>query len=171
MNKLQRLARYSFLMAGFWVLLAVNTAAAQNVTGDPWKMLILVYRNIDADYIDLDGHSKHLTATMPASDATNMVQDFLNQPHRGNVYQYSDNLAELEARVQYIDRALNTLTPIGNGFWPSPDDTRQELNQYAPPGLYDSVIVFWQASHPTTGQSIPSYGWGLGYWPGITPTA
>lgn len=166
MNKLQRLARYSFLMAGFWVLLAVNTAAAQNVTGDPWKMLILVYRNIDADYIDLDGHSKHLTATMPASDATNMVQDFLNQPHRGNVYQYSDNLAELEARVQYIDRALNTLTPIGNGFWPSPDDTRQELNQYAPPGLYDSVIVFWQASHPTTGQSIPSYGWGLGYWPG-----
>ncbi len=59
MNKLQRLARYSFLVAGFWVLLAVNTAAAQNVTGDPWKMLILVYRNINTDYTDINGQTRH----------------------------------------------------------------------------------------------------------------
>ena len=166
MNKLQRLARYSFLVAGLWVLLAVNTAAAQNVTGDPWKMLILVYRNINTDYIDIDGQSRHLTATMPLQEADNMVQSFLNQPHRGNVYDFSDHLAELEANVVYVDRALTNLAPIGNGYWPSPDVTRTELDQYAPTGLYDSVIVFWQASHPTSGQSIPTYGWGLGYWPG-----
>ena len=49
MNKLQRLARYSFLVAGLWVLLAVNTAAAQNVTGDPLQLPILVYRNLNTD--------------------------------------------------------------------------------------------------------------------------
>jgi hypothetical protein len=165
-KKLQRLVKYTVMMVGLWVLLAVNTATAQNVTGDPWKMLILVYRNIDTDYVDIDGQTKHLTATMPQQEAQNMVQSFLNQPHRGNVYDFSDHLAELEANVLYVDRALTNLEPIANGFWPSPAVTQPELDQYAPDGLYDSVIVFWQASHPTTGQSIPTYGWGLGYWPG-----
>lgn len=165
MNNFKRLMQYSTLVVSLGILLLANTAAAQNVTGDPWKMLILVYRHTDTDYTDIDGTARHLTATMPVQDAENMVQSFLNQPHRGNIYDFSDHLAEAEANVIYVNRALTDLEPIGTGYWPSPDVTRIELDQYAPPGLYDSVIVFWQASHPTTGQSIPSYGWGLGYWP------
>ncbi len=139
--------------------------SAYGVTGDPWKMLVLIYRNIDTDYVE-DGVQKHLTASMPEADITNMRNSFLNIPHRNVVYGYSDNLAEVEAHVVIVDRPLTNLEPISTGFWPSPSVTKPELDLYAPKGKYDSVIVFWQASHPTTGQSLPIYGWGLGYWPG-----
>jgi hypothetical protein len=138
---------------------------AYGATGDPWKMLILIYKNIDTYYTE-GGVQKRLTATMPAADIENMKNDFLNLPHQSVVNIYSNGTAELEAHVVVVDRALTNLEPIADGFWPSPDVTRQELDLYAPKGKYDSVIVFWQASHPTTGQSLPVYGWGLGYWPG-----
>ncbi len=155
----------AFAIALLGTLILVNVSAAENTTGDPWKMLILVYRNIDTDYTDIDGQAKHLTATMPLNDAENMVENFQILPHRNMVYDYSAHLGEMEAYVQYVDRALTDLEPIGNGYWPSPTTTAPELDQYAPPGKYDSVIVFWQASNPDTGQSIPVNGWGLGYWP------
>ncbi|WP_374687317.1 PA14 domain-containing protein [Promineifilum sp.] len=157
--------RLAALTLAIVLLAAVSRAAvSQTQTGDPWKMLVLVYRGIDVDYTDLDGTRKHLTATMPPQDAELMVKSFLHLPHRGVVYDYTDRTGELEARVVYAARPLTSLTPIGDGYWPSPDDTRPELNAYAPPGAYDSVIVFWQASHPTTDQSIPAFGWGLGGW-------
>ena len=142
--------------------------SAYGNTGDPWKMLILIYPNTDTDYIDENGNPQHLTASMPAQDMENMKNSFLNLPHRKGVYDYSGQAAELEAHIVVVNRALNSLAPIGNGYWPSPDIVRPELNEHAPKGKYDSVIVFWQASHPVTGQSIPSIGWGLGYWPGET---
>jgi hypothetical protein len=134
-------------------------------TGDPWKMLILIYPNIDTDYVE-GGVNKHLTATMPPADVTSMQNDFMNyQPHRDHVYDYSNHTAEMEAHVIIVDHALTNLEPIGSGYWPSPATTAADLDLYAPNGKYDSVIVFWQASNPDTGQSLPTYGWGLGYWP------
>ena len=141
-----------------------NQAASQAQMGDPWKMLVLVYRDIDVDYVDLDGQRKHLTATMPAEDARLMVDSFLNLVHRGVVYDYSGQVAELEAEVIFASRPLTTLTPTAGGYWPSPEDTRPEMDTYAPPGTYDSVLILWQASHPVTDQSIPSGGWGWGMW-------
>jgi hypothetical protein len=140
--------------------------AYNGVTGDPWKMLILIYPNIDTDYME-GGVPKHLTATMPAADVTSMRDDFLNnQPHRDHVYDYSDHTAEMEAHVIVVDHPLTNLEPINEGYWPSPGVTAADLDTYAPNGKYDSVIVFWQPSDPNTGQSLPTYGWGLGYWPG-----
>jgi hypothetical protein len=139
--------------------------AYNGVTGDPWKMLILIYPDIDTDYIE-GGVSKHLTASMPAADVTAMRNDFMdNQPHRDHVYDYSDHTGEMEAHVIVVDHPLTDLEPIGEGYWPSPAVTAADLDLYAPNGKYDSVIVFWQASDPDTGQSLPTYGWGLGYWP------
>jgi len=138
-------------------------------TGDPWKVLVLIYPNINTNYVDLDGHTKHLTASMPIQDLINMKTAFLNLPHRRIVYSYSAQTAEIEANVVTVNRSLTSLEKIYNGYWPSPAITRQEMNIYAPKGKYDSVIIFWQASHPTTGQSIPDGGgWGWGYWPGET---
>jgi hypothetical protein len=140
--------------------------AYNGVTGDPWKMLILIYPNIDTDYME-GGVAKHLTATMPAADVTSMRDDFMNnQPHRDHVYDYSDHTAEMEAHVIVVDHPLTNLEPINDGYWPSPAVTAADLDLYAPVGKYDSVIVFWQPSDPNTGQSLPTYGWGLGYWPG-----
>jgi hypothetical protein len=144
---------------------APSTQPYNGITGDPWKMLVLIYPNIDTDYVE-NGQNKHLTATMPAADVAAMKADFMdNLPHQNIVYDYSGNTAEMEAHVIEVSRPLTNLAPIGSGYWPDPDVTRQELDLYAPPGKYDSVIVFWQVSNPNTGQSLPTYGWGLGYWP------
>jgi len=144
----------------------VTPQAYNGITGDPWKMLVLLYPNIDTDYIE-NALPKHLTASMPAADMAAMQADFANnQPHRKVVYDYSGNTAELEAHVVVVDRPLTDLEPISTGYWPSPNVTRPELDLYAPAGKYDSVLVLWQASDPNTGQSLPIYGWGLGYWPG-----
>lgn len=175
MNKLtnyftnsKQILRLGGLLACLVLPLAVTSmVTAQNTTGDPWKMLVLVYRNTDADYVDIDGVTKHLTATMPPDQVTNMVNTFLNLPHRAMVYDYSDQLGELEAHVEVIDTPLTTLDSAGaNGYWPSPANTAKELDQYGPPGLYDSVLVFWQPSNPDTGQSVPINAFGLGYWGG-----
>jgi hypothetical protein len=142
-----------------------STQAYNGITGDPWKMLVLIYPNIDTDYVE-NGQNKHLTATMPAADVAAMKADFMdNLPHQNVVYDYSGNTAELEAHVIEVSRPLTNLAPIGSGYWPDPDVTREELDLYAPPGKYDSVIIFWQTSNPNTGQTLPTYGWGLGYWP------
>lgn len=144
-----------------------TSVVSQNTTGDPWKLLVIVYRDIDVDYVDVGGEMKHLAATMPLADEVAMIQSFRNLPHRGKVYGYSDQTAELEAHIEYSPRPLTTLSELDTySYWPSPVDTRTELDQFAPPGMYDSVIIFWQASDPDSDQSIPSMGWGLGYWPG-----
>jgi hypothetical protein len=149
---------------------SIARSQGSSVTGDPWKMLVIVYREIDVDYIDIDGITKHLSATMPSDDVDLMIQSFLHLPHRENVFDYSDETAELEAHIVFADRPITSVSEVGGeySYWPSPDDTRPELDSYAPPGMYDSVIIFWQASDPNTGQSIPSGGWGWGYWPGWT---
>ncbi len=163
-----------FLRAIFIVSLlmfgAVVTPQQAHATGDPWKMLILVFTSIDADYVDSNGTPRHLTATMPQNDVTNMVADFQNLPHGGLVYGYSDTYAELEAHVVYISRPITHVSYVNSGdpsvgYWISPDDVRGELDTYGPSSMYDSVIIFWQASHPDTGQSIPSGGWGWGMGP------
>ena len=141
-------------------------AAYNGVTGDPWKVLVLIYKNIDTDYVDIDNITKHLTASMPLQDQNNMRTSFLNLPNKSVVYDYSDHTAEMYAHIVFVERPLTDLEPIGTGYWPSPAVTQPELDQYAPDGTFDSVIVFWQASHPNTGQSIPIISWGLGYWPG-----
>lgn len=131
---------------------------------------MIIYRQTEVDYIDIGGISRHLSATMPVQDELAMVQSFQNLPEFNNAYDYSDHTAEMKARIVYATRPLSSVSEVGGpySYWPSPEDTRAELDQFAPPGMYDSVIIFWQASNPSTGQSIPSGGWGWGYWPGFS---
>jgi len=65
------------------------------------------------------------------------------------------------ARVE-AGRPLDSLTPMGDGVaWPSPDDTRPELDALAPPGVYDSVLVLWPQRRLDGGGAVPTGGWGL----------
>jgi hypothetical protein len=163
-----------------------NTTAASSLAGPPfrlflpmivlrcnshpWNMLAFVYKNIDADYVDTTGVPKHLTATMPQSDAVNMVADFMRVPQGGIACKYSDTYGEVLSQIVFISRPITHVSYVwapdpSRGYWVSPDDVRPELNQYAPPGAFDSIEIFWQASDPQTSQSIPSAGWGWGMGP------
>src|ERR1700716_4137621 len=51
---------------------------------------------------------------------------------------------------------------MGQGmFWPSPDDTREEIDRFAPAGSYDSIFVLWPQRDLAGDLSIQSGGWGL----------
>ena len=74
----------------------------------------------------------------------------------------SDGQAQIRSHVVRADRALTTLTEMGPDlYWPSPSDTRRELDRWAPPGSCDSVFVLWPMQDPLTNASVPSGGWGL----------
>ncbi len=165
----KHLTAFFMVILGIWATGALDAKAVSTYyTGDPWKMLVIVYPQIDVDYVDIGGIPKHLTATMPANDQAAMIQAFLNLPHRGVVYDYSGQTAELEAHIVISERPLTSISEVGGAYsyWPGPEDTMPEIDQYAPAGTYDSVVIFWQASDPVTGQSIPSGGWGWGGWVG-----
>ncbi len=69
----------------------------------------------------------------------------------------------LSATVQRIARPLDSLTTMGAGiYWPSPSDTKPELDELLLPGTFDSVFVLWPQQNLQTGELIPSGGWGLG---------
>ncbi len=54
-------------------------------------------------------------------------------------------------------------SPISwGGFWPAPNDTRAELDRFAPRGSFDSIFVLWPQTNFATGRAIPSGGWGFG---------
>ena len=144
--------------------------AYNGITGDPWKVLVLIYPNINFNYVE-NGVSKDLTASMPVADINAMKTDFLNLPHQNIVYDYSGNTAEMEVHFIEVSRPLTTLEPIDTGYWPDPGITQPELDLYAPPGKYDSVIVFWQVSDPNTGSPYPHMAgdWVTGL--AIMPTA
>ncbi|HKR00116.1 MAG TPA: hypothetical protein VJT09_05555 [Pyrinomonadaceae bacterium] len=79
------------------------------------------------------------------------------------VEELSNGEAGISQDIIYPDRCLDSLTSMGRaGYWPSPDDTRQELDEFAPAGKYDSIFVLWPQTNLKTGRQIHSGGWGLG---------
>ncbi len=67
-----------------------------------------------------------------------------------------------------VDRPLTSLTAETPArSWPSPTDTRRELDEFAPLGRYDSVFVFWPQRNLAAGTAVPCDAWGLAI--GATP--
>lgn len=127
-----------------------------------WKVLLLVYKSIDADYTDMNGVSRHLTHTMPSLEIEDGVAAF--RRYVALVHDGSNAESFVQYDIVYVDRPLTSLTSLGtNLWWPSPTDTHIELSAYVPQN-YDSALVLWPQTNFATGQQIPSY-WGLGLQP------
>jgi hypothetical protein len=129
-----------------------------------WRTLLLVYHSIDTDYTDSSGLPCHLTYTMPLTEVLDGLKAF--QQYASIAHDFSNAEALVKYDVMHITRPITSLTAMGtNLYWASPSDTRQELDLYAPTGAYDSVLVLWPQTNFSTGQQIPSGGWGLAILP------
>jgi hypothetical protein len=124
-----------------------------------WRSLLLIYPRID---VRLDGKARqHFTHVLSENEIQNAVQSFEKFP--GLVKELTSDGAGIVSNIQRVDRCLTSVTPMGKAtYWPSPDDTRKELDQFAPPGTYESIFVLWPQQNRQTGASIPWAGWGLG---------
>lgn len=146
-------------LSGYWVRVNANVRFVQPTS---WKVLVLVYRQTNLDYVTASGEERHLEATMsPAMEA--LVLKTVPTPKL--VASWSSGLAAQSQTVVHPTRPLTSLSPLGDGaYWVGPGDVAAELDLYAPSGSYDSVLVLWQPWDAD--DQVASWGWGLGLSPG-----
>jgi hypothetical protein len=117
-----------------------------------WRALLLVYRSID-----LIGDFRH---ALDDGEVAAGVESFERYPSLATAL--SSGEVGVTHEVVHVDRPLTTLTPMGGDMrWPSPNDTRADLDRLAPRGAYDSVFVLWAQRDLTTGAEVRTGGWGL----------
>ena len=128
-----------------------------------WKALVLVYRETNLTFERADGTNYHLRARMDGS-MHNLVLDTLSR-FRRSVRGWSSGLAAMEMNVVDVPHPLTSLDEFGAGYSVGPRSTAADIDEYAPPGRYDSVFVIWQAKDDA-GEMVPVGGWGLSLPPG-----
>lgn len=118
---------------------------------------MLIYPQID---FVADSQKTRFAHTLADAEIEDAVESFQHFPEL--VTELTHRLVVFESKIVLVERILATLTTTGpKQYWPSPDDTRPELDTLAPSYRYDSVFVLWPQSNLVTGTSIPSAGWGL----------
>ena len=125
-----------------------------------WTVLLLVYVELDVR-LRIGGLRKrrfhHYLSSNAMDDA---IESFRGFPDL--VRELTSGAATIEYEIKTIERPLTSLTPRSeNEFWPSPDDTRTELDQCAPAGRRDSVFVLWPQHNFECKTSVPGTAWGL----------
>ncbi|MBV8814527.1 MAG: hypothetical protein JO271_08555 [Verrucomicrobia bacterium] len=124
-----------------------------------WKSLLVIYRQVDVTVRTwlLRTRFVHTLSEGEVDDATESFRQF-----PGLVRELTQGLAAIKPEIVSADRPLTSLTPMGQGkYWPSPADTRPELDALAPVGRYASIFVLWPQNNLETGRTIQSAGWGL----------
>ena len=117
-----------------------------------WRALLLVYRSIA-----LRGGFTH---TLGDDEVRLALDSFAHFPPLAT--DLSAGEVGVACEVVHPDRPLTTLTPMGGDMrWPSPDDTRPELERLAPAGAWDSIFVLWPQRDLRTDAHVPTGGWGL----------
>jgi hypothetical protein len=124
---------------------------------EPRKALLLIYRRID---FLAESQRTRFVHELGDAEVEDAIESFRQFPEL--VTELTDRSVFIEAQTLFAERTLATLTTTGpDQYWPSPDDTRPELDTLAPLHQYDSVFVLWPQNNLTTGSSILSAGWGL----------
>jgi hypothetical protein len=126
-----------------------------------WKALLIVYRelNVRPRQGRWGRRSFHHVATR--QEIVDAVESFRAFPQL--VGELTAGAAQVEHSIVEVDAVLRSLTEDGGPFfWPSPNDTRRELDKFAPAGSYKSIFIFWPQNDTQKRTSIPCRGWGLG---------
>lgn len=117
-----------------------------------WRALLLVYRSIE-----LPGDFRH---TLSDEEVEAGIASFARYPDLAT--DLSGGEVGVTFEVAHADRPLTSLTDMGGGNrWPSPEDTRPELDRLARPGTWDSLFVLWPQRDLASGAHVPTGGWGL----------
>ena len=126
-----------------------------------WKAILLIYEHVDVRVPGRWWLPRRFSHTLSEKEITDAIMSFERFPSL--VADLTADKAMIDYNVVRIARALDSLTCRAKGmFWPSPNDTRLEIDDWAPPGRYDSIFVFWPQNDLEHRRSIPTGGWGLG---------
>ena len=124
-----------------------------------WKTLLLVYRELDVR-LPVDSRKRRFHHIASEHEVADALDSFAGFPQL--VSGLTGGRAGIEYEIVRPDHALTSLTRESSSrFWPSPDDIRSDLDEFAPPGRYDSVFVFWPQRDLKNGTGVPCDAWGL----------
>ena len=126
-----------------------------------WRAVLLVYRAIDVRFFDSANRQQHFALSLTDLELSNGVETFKQFP--GLVESLTSQRATVQFQIYRAERTLTSLAKMGEFmYWPSPDDTRAEIDGIEAQGSCDSVFVLWPQRDLLDGSSIPCAGWGLG---------
>jgi hypothetical protein len=122
-----------------------------------WKALLLIYRELNVK-LGRGVRFHHALTNEAISDA---LESFRGFPKL--VDELTSGAASVSSEITEVSEPLASLSRRGkNEWWPSPDDTRRELDCFAPSGKFDSIFVFWPQHDFARGTSVLGHAWGLG---------
>ena len=125
-----------------------------------WRALLLVYPEMDVSVPLGRWRHRRFKHGMTDVEAADALGSFRALPPL--LADLTNNVATMTQEVVRVDRPLRSLTAESpSRFWPSPTDTRAELDRLAPKGQYDSVFVLWPQRDFATSRSVPCDAWGL----------
>jgi hypothetical protein len=126
-----------------------------------WRALLIVYRQLDVRLQMEGGSKRHFLHVATDREVTDAVASF--QAFPALAANLSSGAVRVDSQVVHSNAPLRSLSEdVAGSYWPSPDDVSDELNEFAPPGIYDSLFVFWPQNNFATRTTIPSRSWGLG---------
>jgi hypothetical protein len=122
-----------------------------------WRALLLIYSKLDVKLT----RGKRFSHALTNEEIFNALESFDGFPTL--VGELTSGGATVRSEITEIKKPLASLTRRGkNEWWPSPDDTRRELDRFAPSGKFDSIFVFWPQHDFARHLSVPGMAWGLG---------
>jgi hypothetical protein len=153
------------LRLGYWSGTTTGTAWFDDVqltelvpsTPAPgWKLLVLIYGQTDV--VLSDGH--HVVATM-TEDEKDVAEANATRFVTQDVPALTSGLMVPTLEVRFPDHPLDRLSPIAEGWWPSPGDVQADRDR-----AFDSLLVIWdpRVTDLTTG----GQRW-IGMSAGLTP--
>lgn len=126
-----------------------------------WRSLFLVYGATDVQFRYRAGSSQRFVHSLTDLEVRDGVSSFQQFPTL--VEELTSRRASIQYEVHRAERCLTSLTQMGEDmYWPSPTDTREEIDRLASTGSFDSIFVLWPQNNLLDGTSIRSTGWGLG---------
>ncbi|MBV9298105.1 MAG: hypothetical protein JO066_03950 [Verrucomicrobia bacterium] len=126
-----------------------------------WRSLLLIYDSIDVQLRNRSGRRESFTHSLTDLEVRDGIRSFQQFPSL--VEELTFRRASVRYEIRPIERCLVTLTPMSDGmYWPSPGDTREEIDRLVVPGSYQSIFVLWPSHNLKDRVSVPSAGWGLG---------
>jgi hypothetical protein len=129
-----------------------------------WRALLIVYPELHVRLSNsrwLKRRYRHHATEQEIIDATESFDAFPQL-----VSDLTSSAVRVDQKTVVTHSLLRSLTKQnGKFYWPSPDDTRTELDNLAPLGSYESIFVFWPQHDSVKQSSILCRGWGLGMGP------
>jgi hypothetical protein len=135
-----------------------------SVTNPPWKALLLAYRRIDVRFTPGRFRKRHFAHELSSVELEDALDSFRAFPALAHVL--SEGEASVTHEIVVLEEPLSSVTRLAEqSYWPSPEDTRADLDRYAPRGRFDSIFILWPQRNLSTGAAVPCPAWGYGCGP------